>query len=340
MNTAAAEKYIASLYTTILKRDPRPDEFAHWVAAAATMSPDKVYFAFVNSKEYESQQWKSVSTVFPAGHYYSPVVNPKTIGEYTAKQYSLEPADLKGIHFDEDAMVSLWKQNADFIRNTPFSEQDDGTNRYYYDNDMFPHGDAITLRTMVGHFKPKKVIEVGSGFSSACILDAVDHIGLRDFSMTCIDPDAGRLRSRLRGEDRSRVDVIEGLVQDVPVSAFSELRENDILFIDSSHVLKTASDVHYELFSILPSLNPGVLVHFHDIHYLFEYPQWLFDRNISWNESYALRAFLMYNPAFEVVFWNGMFAQKQRELINETNPVFLKNPGASIWLRTRSADGP
>jgi hypothetical protein len=126
----------------------------------------------------------------------------------------------------------------------------------------------------------------------------------------------------------------------MPVSTFSKLKENDILFIDSTHVLKTASDVHYELFYILPSLNKGVLIHFHDIHYLFEYPQWLFERKLSWNESYALRAFLMYNPAFEVVFWNGMFADQQRELIHETNPLFLKNPGASIWLRAGSTDNP
>ena len=199
----------------------------------------------------------------------------------------------------------------------------------------------MMLRAMIAHFKPKNVIEVGSGFSSACMLDAVDHVGLSDFTMTCIDPDADRLRSRLREEDHSRVDIIEGLVQDVPVSTFSKLNENDILFIDSTHVLKTASDVHYELFSILPSLNKGVLVHFHDIQYPFEYPrQWLFEDNRSWNEIYALRAFLTYNSAFEVVFWNGLFAHRQRELVHETNPLFLKNPGGSIWLRARSVNIP
>ena len=310
------------------------------MATAAALPPEQVYFAFVNSKEYKLQQEKSVPTMFLPGHYYSPIVDPSTIAEYVEKQYLQEPGDIKGIHFDEDAMVRFWKENAEFIKNTPFSEHDDGKNRYYYDND-FPYGDAMTLRAMIAHFKPKNVIEVGSGFSSACMLDAVDHVGLSDFTMTCIDPDADRLRSRLREEDRSRVDIIEGLVQDVPVSTFSKLKENDILFIDSTHVLKTASDVHYELFSILPSLNKGVLIHFHDIQYPFEYPrQWLFENNYSWNEIYALRAFLMYNSAFEVVFWNGLFAHRQRELVHETNPLFLKNPGGSIWLRARSVDIP
>ncbi|MCV7090820.1 class I SAM-dependent methyltransferase [Mycobacterium interjectum] len=336
MSPAAAEEYIASLYTTVLKRDPGPEEFADWVTGAANMPPEQVYFAFVNSNEYKLQQEKSVPAQFLPGHYHSPIVDPSTIAEYVEKQYLQEPSDIKSIHFDEDAMVRFWKENAEFIKDTPFSEHDDGKNRYYYDNGCYPYGDAMMLRAMVAHFKPKNVIaiEVGSGFASACILDAVDHVGLSDFALTCIDSDPDRLRSRLREEDRSRVDIIERRVQGVPVSTFSKLNENDILFIDSSHVLKTASDVHFELFSILPRLNKGVLVHFHDIQYPFEYPRpWLFEDNKSWNEIYALRAFLMYNSAFEVVFWNGLFAHRQHELVHETNPLFLKNPGSSIWLR-------
>ncbi len=296
------------------------------MTTAADLPPEQVYFAFVNSKEHRLRQK------------YSPIVDPSTVGEYVEKQYLQKPGDIKGIHLDEGAMVRLWIENAEFIKNTPFSEHDDGKNRYYY-NSMYPYGDAMMLRAMIAHFKPKNVIEVGSGFSSVCMLDAVDHFDLSDFTMTCIDPDADRLRGMLRDEDRSRVEFIEESVQDVPVSTFSTLSENDILVIDTTHVLKTASDVHYALFSILPSLNKGVLVHFQAISYPFEYPrQWLFEDNKSWNEIYALRAFLMYNSAFEVVFWNGLFARRQRALIQETNPLFLNNPGGSIWLRARSAD--
>jgi predicted O-methyltransferase YrrM len=336
MSPAAAAEYIVSLFATLLKRDPQPDELAHWVATVTALPPEQVYFAFVESKEYKLRQENSAPTMFWPGHYYSPIVDPSIVAEYVEKQYLQEPGDIKGIHFDEDAMVQFWKQNAEFIKNTRFSEHDNGKNRYYYDNDQFPYGDAMMLRAMIAHFKPKNVIEVGSGFSSACMLDTVDDVGLSDFTMTCIDPDAGRLRRRLREEDHSRVNIIEGLVQSVPVSTFSKLNENEILFIDSTHVLKTASDVHYELFSILPSLNKGVLVHFHDIQYPFEYPrQWLFEDNRSWNEIYALRAFLTFNSAFEVVFWNGLFAHRQRELVHATNSLFLTNPGGSIWLRRK-----
>ena len=338
MSPAAVEEYIASLYATVLKRDPGPDEFAHWVSTAAALPPEQVYFAFVNSEEYKLRQEQSVSTMFLPGDRYSPIVDPSTIGEYVEKQYLQKPGDIQGIRLDEDAMVRFWVENAEFIKNTPFSEHDNGKNRYYY-NDVYSYGDAMMLRAMIAHFKPKNVIEVGSGFSSAWMLDAADHVGLSDFAMTCIDPAADRLRDMLREEDHSRVDIVEGPVQEVPVSTFSTLTENDILFIDSTHVLKTASDVHYVLFSVLPSLKKGVLVHFQGISYPFEYPrQWLFEHNTSWNETYALRAFLMYNSAFEVVFWNSLFARRQRALIHETNPLFLNNPGGSIWLRARSAD--
>jgi predicted O-methyltransferase YrrM len=336
MSPAAAAEYIASLFATLLKRDPHPDELAHWVSTVADLPPEQVYFAFVNSEEHKLRQGQSVPTMFSPGHYYSPIVDPSTIAEYVENQFLQEPDDMKGLHFDEDAMVEFWKENAEFIKNTRFSEDDDGKNRYYYNNDQFPYGDAMMLRAMIAHSQPKYVIEVGSGFSSACMLDAVDDVGLSDFTMTCIDPDASRLRRRLREEDHSRVKIIEGLVQSVPVSTFSKLNENDILFIDSTHVLKTASDVHYELFSILPSLNKGVLVHFHDIQYPFEYPrQWLFEDNRSWNEIYALRAFLTFNSAFQVVFWNGLFADRQRDLVHETDPLFLTNPGGSIWLQRK-----
>ena len=336
MSPGAAEEYVASLYATVLRRAPQPGELAQWVTVASATQPEQVYFDFVNSEEHRLQLQQSVQTMFLPGHYYSPIVDPSTIAEYIDKQYLQEPSDIKGINLDEDAMGRLWKENAEVIKNTPFSEDDDGKNRYYYDNGSFPYGDAMTLRAMIAHFKPSNVIEVGSGFSSACMLDAVDHAGLSDFAMTCIDPDADRLRSRLREDDHSRVEIIEGLVQDVPVSTFSKLNENDILFIDSTHVLKTASDVHYELFSVLPSLNKGVLIHFHDIQYPFEYPpQWLFEDNRSWNEIYALRAFLSFNSEFEVVFWNSLFAHRRHELVQQTNPLFLKNPGSSIWLRRR-----
>ena len=129
---------------------------------------------------------------------------------------------------------------------------------------------------------------------TASLLDTADELSLRP-RITCIEPYPERLRSLLRTADE--VEILETPVQKVSLSRFAELGSGDILFIDSTHVLKSGSDVHYELFEILPSLQPGVAVHFHDLPYPFEYPlQWVFEENYSWNEAYAPRAFLIYTP--------------------------------------------
>ncbi len=102
--------------------------------------------------------------------------------------------------------------------------------------------------------------------------------------------------------------------------------------------MKTGSDVCHELFDVLPALQPGVFVHFHDIFWPFEYgPNWIVKENRSWNELYGLRTFLMYNDAFEIVFFNDYFARNCRELIEAGYPAMLKNTGGSIWLRKTSA---
>jgi hypothetical protein len=123
-------------------------------------------------------------------------------------------------------------------------------------------------------------------------------------------------------------------VQEVSLSVFEVLRNGDFLFIDSSHVMKTGSDVCQELFEILPRLAPGVFIHFHDMLWPFEYREdWVLRENRSWNELYALRAFLTFNDRFEIVFFNDYFRRFNEPLIQATYPLFLRNSGGSLWLR-------
>jgi hypothetical protein len=139
----------------------------------------------------------------------------------------------------------------------------------------------------------------------------------------------------LLGEDTARRFVIhDSLVQRVDLQVFERLEPGDFLFIDSTHILKTGSDVCHELFNILPALKPGVFIHFHDIFWPFEYGRdWVLKENRSWNEIYGLRAFLMYNDAFEIVFFNEYFVRFCRERVQAGYPAMLKNSGGSIWLR-------
>lgn len=145
--------------------------------------------------------------------------------------------------------------------------------------------------------------------------------------------------------------MIEAPVQTIDPAFFAELEAGDLLFIDTSHVLKTGSDVHYEYLHILPVLRPGVIVHIHDVHYPFEYRrQWAARENRSWNETYLVDMLLTFSDRFELVFFNDAFLQKQAETMRAEGDMFDRfdafparpfNRGAgSIWLRVAGrADG-
>ena len=125
-------------------------------------------------------------------------------------------------------------------------------------------------------------------------------------------------------------------VQEVGMAVYEQLGPRDILFIDSTHVLRTGSDVCYELFEILPRVASGVAVHLHDIFWPFEYPNpWILDDNRSWNEAYAVRAFLTDNDRWEIMFFNDYFMKFERERIERHLSRFVESPGASLWLQRR-----
>jgi predicted O-methyltransferase YrrM len=275
-----------------------------------------------------------IETRVPPGHYYSPIVDPDTVRDYVARERLARPADLAGIDLPIAAMEGFWRANADLIAATPFTDHAVPERRYHYRGGPYAYGDAIVLRAMMAHFAPRRIVEVGSGFSSACMLDCAEELALEPFSLTCVEPYPDSLRSLLRPEDWSRVTLHERPVQGMPLEVFEELEAGDILFLDSSHVMKTGSDVHYLFFHVLPVLRPGVLVHFHDCRYPLEYSDILiFETKHSWNEAYALRALLSHSMRYRVFFWGSLFAEECRGLAAEVSPTFLRNPGSALWLR-------
>jgi hypothetical protein len=326
-----ARRYILSLYASLLEREPKPDEFEYWVKFLRDgNSTESVYYRFVDSKEHKLK--KAVSCCFPPGHFYSPIVDPSTVVDYITRERKTAADGLPGIEMPLAAMGIFWQRSARVISATPFPEKSSASHRFYYDNNIFTYGDAITLRAMLADLRPRSVVEIGSGFSSACMLDCADEFGLNTV-FTFIDPDPNRLRQLLRPGDFERVTIIEAPVQTTELDMYTSLRRGDVLFIDSTHVLKTGSDVHFELFHILPRLHDGVVVHFHDIQYPFEYPdEWILRKNHSWNEIYALRAFLTYNSRFRIRFWGSYFAAMRPEMIRKVFPKFLVNPGGSLWI--------
>ena len=270
----------------------------------------------------------------PVGHYYSPIVDPEEARKFLRKEKVRSPERIPGIRISMKEMSILWEKLSSFVATTDMPMNQEGRCRYYAANDVYPIGDAAILRAMILQNRPRRIIEIGSGFSSACMLDAAEEGGLDDTRMIFIEPYPGRLRSLLRGTDLARCEIVEAPVQAVDLGLFDQLGQDDILFIDSTHVLKTASDVNFELFQVLPRLKKGVLIHFHDIMYPFEYPnEWIFNRRYSWNEIYALRAFLMYNNVFRIEFFNSLFIGRHRELVKKTYPPMETNPATGIWIR-------
>ncbi|MCB1405158.1 MAG: class I SAM-dependent methyltransferase [Rhodobacteraceae bacterium] len=273
----------------------------------------------------------------PPGHFYSPVSSDadNAIALENARREAM--GSLPGISIDDAAMVALWRKFCGVIDDMPFQEEAGAdTRRYHYANKMFPRGDACAYYGMIRTFKPNRIIEIGSGHSSAFALDVQETTGFPN-ALTFIEPYPKRLKSLMREADKSAVTLIEDFVQNVPLERFDALEANDILFVDSSHVVKPGSDVCYEVFQILPRLKPGVIIHFHDCFWPFEYPEpWLIRDNRSWNELYLLRAFLQFNPAFEILFFNSYFFQRHRDVVNgPAAQAILARPGGGLWLRRR-----
>jgi Methyltransferase domain len=174
-------------------------------------------------------------------------------------------------------------------------------------------------------------LDLGSGYSSALMLDMSDLYFEGGTQFTFVEPYPELLRSILTEEDKKNVEIIPNRVQDVSLDKFSSLAEGDILFVDSSHVCKVGSDVNTLFFEILPSLASGVYVHIHDIFFPFEYPtEWIYEGR-AWNEAYLLRAFLQYNPTFKIVLFNALVATLYEEELRSSMPVNLDRTGG-IWL--------
>ncbi len=269
--------------------------------------------------------------------YYSPVVNPfdERVRRILDQQPTSELPRSDDLQIDERVLLNAFEYLSSTYREIPFQDEPSVQFRYYYQNPAFSYGDAISLFGMILTHRPKRIIEVGSGFSSCLMMDVNDHFFNGEVDLHFIDPYPQTIERLLRESDeRYRSRVIRQPLQDVSLDFFTSLEANDILFIDSSHVTKVGSDVNDYLFRILPALMSGVLVQIHDIPYPFEYPlEWVLDHQKAWNEVYLIHAFLQYNSAFRIEYFNHFMYRHYRPLLAEKMPLCLNNCGASRWLK-------
>lgn len=271
------------------------------------------------------------TTWVPPGHFYSPIPDRDEV-ESREERIFCAPAELPGIDLNEKGQLSLLKELASFYGEMPFTEEKKQGLRYYFNNVAFCHTDAVMLYSVLRWLRPRRLIEVGSGFSSAVTLDTNEHFLGGTLDITFIEPYPETLKGLLAEKDRERAALISKPLQDVGLDLFRKLRAGDILFIDSTHVAKTGSDVNYIFFDVLEALEPGVWIHFHDIMYPFEYPrEWVYE-GLAWNEAYMLRAFLQHNGDYRIRLFNTYIHRFHREVLEKNMPVCLRNTGGSIWI--------
>ncbi len=271
------------------------------------------------------------------GHYYSPIPSLKELKRDETRIFDRNRRLLPGIDLNASDQLALLAQFAAFYDEHPFSETPRDDKRYFFDNNWFRQSDALFLYSFIRHFRPRRIVEVGSGFSSAVMLDVNERFMDRSMELTFIEPNSDRLLQLLDETDRKSVAIVRQRIQDVDPAIVDQLCSNDIMFVDSSHVTKAGSDVNHILFELLPRLAPGVLVHFHDVPYPFEYPLEWFRQGFSWNEPYILRAFLQYNSRFRIRFWNDFMMSFHAETIQELMPLCTvphsHGVGGSLWLQ-------
>ncbi|AOW08846.1 class I SAM-dependent methyltransferase [Flavobacterium gilvum] len=291
---------------------------------------------FVNKLPYVRVLYKqSLNSAHPNGHFYSPVISIEDIKKRETEIWkNVEIDGIQGVDLRTDEQIKLVKQFTQYYNEMPFKAEKQTNIRYQFENGYYSYTDGIILYSFIRHFKPKRIIEIGSGFSSAVMLDTNELFFKNQIDLTFIDPYSERLFSLMTEKDKQKIKVIESDVQLISLDVFRKLESGDILFVDSTHVTKTGSDVNYILFEILPILNSGVLIHFHDVFYPFEYPkEWVF-RGFNWNEDYILKAFLMYNEKFEIKIFSEYLHKHHKNTFTDL-PLTYSNTGGNLWIEKK-----
>ncbi len=270
------------------------------------------------------------------GHYYSPLLSQAEVQNVADRVFAEHDGHFPDIDLRYEAQVELYKALTRYYVFWPYQDAKRDNLRYYSDNDYFAHADGYWLYAFMRHFKPKRIVEVGSGFSSCLMLDVKEHHFKDSLKLTFIEPFPERLLSVIKPQEKHDIRLIQERVQDVDTACFTELEAGDILFIDNSHVGKLGSDVLYIFHTIFPLLQKGVIIHLHDIFFPFEYPrQWIENGHLAWNECYFLRSFLQYNTSFEVLLFGHWLGLKHQDLLEKHTAICAKNIGGSFWMRKK-----
>ena len=270
--------------------------------------------------------------VFPIlDHYYEPMINP---GKHLERPLT-EDRTLAAIDLNEKGQLSLLNdfQYAEELKDFPLHKENKAS--YYYFNDSYGPGDSEYLYQIIRHFQPKKLIEIGSGNSTLMAQNAIRKNQQSNPAYhckhSCIEPFEQPWLEELG------IEVSRERVEKIDLSVFKSLEENDILFIDSSHIIRPQGDVLHEYLTILPLLKPGVLIHIHDIFTPKDYPEkWVIENHHFWNEQYLLEAFLSFNGSFEIIGALNYLKHHHFDALAAQCPVLGQFPSSepgAFWMK-------
>jgi SAM-dependent methyltransferase/predicted O-methyltransferase YrrM len=275
---------------------------------------------------------------FEPGHYYSPMYDAREIADRKAQVWPSKPRPTPDIDWRDEAQVELCDEVFAAKRPLDFrSEEPTDPSEYWALNSQYRPLDAWVLGALLRHLRPASMIEVGCGYSSLVTarVNREDLAGSLKF--VCIEPYPRQfLVDGVAGISDLRVEAI----QDVPLELFEGLGAGDVLFIDTSHTVKTGGDVTWIFHEILPRLAPGVYVHIHDVFLPGDYPEEWVMEGWGWNESYLVRSFLSYNSAFEVVWGSQYMVQHHPESVQRAFPdqeKYVDRAGAALWIRRKTS---
>jgi hypothetical protein len=246
------------------------------------------------------------------------------------------PRPLPGIRWNDAGQLALLERLTHAHELVDGQLPTRGPRRFRFENGYFGPGDAEFLYAAIRHFRPARITEVGSGHSTLVAAAAIDRTRAEDASYACrhlcIEPYEHQWLEELG------VEVVRRPVESLDPAMFEELEGGDILFIDSSHVIRPGGDVLFEYLHVLPRLRPGVLVHIHDIFSPWDYPDaWLRHELKLWNEQYLLEAWLSASDDFEIIGALHYLSRHHREHLERAFPEYGRVAGrhvpGSFWIR-------
>lgn len=264
-------------------------------------------------------------------HYYEATYREADLPAVTTGERSLPAVDL-----NEAGQLALLERFdfAEELRAIPAIKPSD--TEYGYSARMYGPGDAELTYNMIRLFKPRRIVEIGSGDSTlisrlAIARNRADNPG-DDCRQICIEPYE---KPWLESID---IELHRARVEDIALDLFDRLEANDILLIDSSHVIRPWGDVLREFHEIVPRLKPGVLVHVHDIYTPRDYPErYLRQQRRGWTEQYLLEAYLAYNPRAKVICAANWLKHNHFAQLARACPVLGQHPDAepgAFWFVT------